>query len=54
MPNKTLKTVAKKTHTSMKTVKKAEKIAKKEYPGDWKAIIGTTKKIAQNKKKSEK
>lgn len=59
MPTKALKGIAKETGTKLKTVEKAEKIAKKEYgkdksPDKWKKIMGTAKKIAENKKKSEK
>lgn len=58
MPNKTIKTIAKETGTRVKTVKKAEDKAKKEYgpgtPDRWKKVMGTAKVIARNKKKSEK
>lgn len=48
--------IARKVGVDMKTVKKAEKIAKKEYgkpktDAQYKKVMGTTKKIASNMKK---
>jgi hypothetical protein len=54
MPVPQLKKLAKKTKTNLKTVEKDWSKAKEEYPGNWKAIAGTTKKIEENRMKARK